>query len=180
MHGNSYLRGVLYEEDVVLKRKAVETHESYPVRILDWNVDYSLRLDKDGSLSGGPFWEHCSPELTGEFVGPKKLEGREVRITLLEFIPVALIDVVSRYVQYLFSRYDLIECVSGRPKAGLRNSSGVIEMYRRRSLNTDFHASDTLSPLERRLGEVILFLSSTLPSGITWRWIHSSHWYSPC
>ena len=82
MHGNSYLRGVLYEEDVVLKRKAVETHESYPVRILDWNVDYSLRLDKDGSLSGGPFLEHCSPELTGEFVGPKKLEGREVRITL--------------------------------------------------------------------------------------------------
>jgi hypothetical protein len=65
------------------KKKAVETYESYPVRIIDWNVDYSLRLDKDGSLSGGPFWEYCSLELKGEFLGPKKLEGREVTVTLL-------------------------------------------------------------------------------------------------
>jgi hypothetical protein len=65
------------------KKRAVETYESYPVRIIDWNVDYSLRLDKDGSLSGGPFWEHCSLEVKGEFLGPKKLEGREVTITLL-------------------------------------------------------------------------------------------------
>jgi hypothetical protein len=40
-------------------------------------------MDKDGSISGGPFWEHCSLELQGEFLGPKKLEGREVTITLL-------------------------------------------------------------------------------------------------
>jgi len=65
------------------KKRTVETYESYPVRIIDWKVDYSLRLDKDGSISGGPFWEHCSLELQGEFLGPKKLEGREVTITLL-------------------------------------------------------------------------------------------------
>jgi len=67
----------------VSRKKTVETYESYPVRIIDWKVDYSLRLDKDGSLSGGPFWEYCSLELRGEFLGPKKLEGREVTITLL-------------------------------------------------------------------------------------------------
>jgi len=92
-----------------------------------------------------------------------------------EFIAVTLIKAVTCYVQYLFSRYTLIECVSGQAKAGLTNSSGVIGMYRRGSLNTDFHAADILSPLERRLGEGILSLSSALPSGITWRWIHSSH-----
>lgn len=55
------------------RKKTVETYESYPVRIIDWKVDYSLRLDKDGSISGGPFWEYCSLELQGEFLGPKKL-----------------------------------------------------------------------------------------------------------
>lgn len=65
------------------KKRTVETYESYPVRIIDWKVDYSLRLDKDGSISGGPFWEHSSLELQGEFLGPKKLEHREVTITLL-------------------------------------------------------------------------------------------------
>ena len=68
----------------VRKRKGLSKHTNrYPVRIIDWEVDYSLRLDKDGSISGGPFWEHCSLELQGEFLGPKKLEGREVTITLL-------------------------------------------------------------------------------------------------
>jgi hypothetical protein len=65
------------------KKKAVETYESYPVRIIDWNVDYSLQLDKDRRFFKGPYWEHCSLDLTGEFLGPKKLEGREVTITLL-------------------------------------------------------------------------------------------------
>jgi len=76
------LRGVLYEENVALKkRKAVETYESYPVRRLDWNVDNSLRVDKEGSVSGGFLGEYCSLELKGEVLGPKKLEGREVTIT---------------------------------------------------------------------------------------------------
>jgi hypothetical protein len=65
------------------KKRTVETYESYSVRIIDWKVDYSLRLDKDGSISGGPFWEHCRLELQGKFLGPKKLEGRGVTITLL-------------------------------------------------------------------------------------------------
>jgi hypothetical protein len=66
------------------KKKAVETYEPYPVRIIDWKVDYSLSLDKEGGISGGPFWEHCSLELQGEFLGPKKMEGRKVTITLLD------------------------------------------------------------------------------------------------
>jgi hypothetical protein len=37
------------------KKRTVETCESYPVRIIDWKVDYSLRLDKDGSISGVHF-----------------------------------------------------------------------------------------------------------------------------
>ena len=64
------------------KKRTVETYESYPVRIIDW-VDYSLRLDKDGSISGGPYWEHCSLDLKGEFLGPKKIKGREVSIVFL-------------------------------------------------------------------------------------------------
>jgi hypothetical protein len=65
------------------KKETVETYESYPVWIIDWKVDYSLILDKEGGISGGPFWEHCSLELRGEFLGWKKLEGRQVTITLL-------------------------------------------------------------------------------------------------
>jgi hypothetical protein len=65
------------------KKKAVETYESYPVRIIDWKVGYSLSIVKDNRIAEGPYWEYCTLELKGSFLGPKKLEGREVRINLL-------------------------------------------------------------------------------------------------
>jgi hypothetical protein len=65
------------------RKKAAVTHVSYPVRILDWKVDYSLHLDPEGRFSAGPYWEHHSLELKGEFLGPDRVKGREVTITFL-------------------------------------------------------------------------------------------------
>ena len=65
------------------KKKPVETYESYPVRIVDWKVDYSLHLDKECRFSEGPFWEHYCLELRGEFLGPERIKGREVTIAFL-------------------------------------------------------------------------------------------------
>ena len=65
------------------KKKTVETYESHAVQIIDWKVDYSLSLDKDSRIAEGPYWEHCSLDLKGEFLGPKKIKGREVSIGFL-------------------------------------------------------------------------------------------------
>lgn len=64
-------------------KSAAKEYESYPVRIFDWKVDYSLRLDNDHKFTEGPYWEHFSLEIKGELLGPDKIKGREVSITFL-------------------------------------------------------------------------------------------------
>jgi len=65
------------------RKRAIEAHGSYPVRILDWKVDYSLSLDKERRFAEGPYWEYYSFELKGEFLGPDRIKGREVTLTFL-------------------------------------------------------------------------------------------------
>jgi hypothetical protein len=120
------------------RKKAVETYESYPVRIIDWKVDCSLRLDKEGTFSGGPFWEHCSLELIGEFLGPKKLEGREVMVTLLgsrtlnqEITKPDLINYEPLGVGGLTARGKEATCIGSLP-----HQSFAIVLTMQRSQNT--------------------------------------------
>lgn len=78
------MRVILYGESMGWKKKkTVETYESHTVQIIDWKVDYSLSIVKDSRIVEGPYWEHCSLDLKGEFLGSKKLGEREVRINLL-------------------------------------------------------------------------------------------------
>jgi hypothetical protein len=65
------------------RKKFDRGYESYPVRILDWKVDYSLRLDKKHRFSEGPYWEHHCLELKGELLAPDRIKGREIKVTLL-------------------------------------------------------------------------------------------------
>ena len=65
------------------RKRAVEAIGSYPVRILDWKVDYALRLDRECRFSEGPYCEHYGLELKGEFLGPDRIKGREVTLTFL-------------------------------------------------------------------------------------------------
>ena len=65
------------------KISSVQTYEVYPVSIFDWKAEYSLRLDNSCKFSDGPYWEHYSLDIRGEFLGPDKIRGREVAITFL-------------------------------------------------------------------------------------------------
>jgi hypothetical protein len=67
------------------KRKKADRREScsYVIEILDWDFDYSLRLDPKCKISARPYWEYTSLILQGRFVEPQKLAGRDVKVILL-------------------------------------------------------------------------------------------------
>jgi hypothetical protein len=65
------------------RKRVVEVHETYPVRIIAWKVDYSLRLDKDHRFTEGFYWEYYSLEVIGELLGPDRIKGRQIKITFL-------------------------------------------------------------------------------------------------
>lgn len=65
------------------KKMAVESYDSYPVKILDWQTKYSLHLNKPPVLHLGPLWEYGNIDIQGELIAPEKVEGRNISIVLL-------------------------------------------------------------------------------------------------
>jgi len=67
------------------KRKKASRQEScdYVIEALDWDFDYSLRLDPNRKVSAGPCWEYTSLILRGRFIKPQILAGKDVKVILL-------------------------------------------------------------------------------------------------
>jgi len=65
------------------KTQSAGAFATYPVKILDWKVDYSFHLNKQPVTREGPFWEYGGLEIQGELLGPEKVKGREIKIVLL-------------------------------------------------------------------------------------------------
>ena len=56
------------------RKKAARREEStYVIEIEDWDLSYSLSLDRHGKISIGPYWEHTSLEMKGRFLHPEAL-----------------------------------------------------------------------------------------------------------
>jgi hypothetical protein len=62
---------------------AAEQFCSYLVKILDWTPSYSLHLKTNKVISEGPYWDHCSLDIQGEFMAPKKVVGGQVKVCFL-------------------------------------------------------------------------------------------------
>lgn len=71
--------------DKPTKRSKVKTRGycSYCIEIVDWEVPYSFHLGRIDLVSEGPFWEHASIIIAGNFVFPKKLAGKDVKVSIL-------------------------------------------------------------------------------------------------
>lgn len=46
-------------------------------------ASYSLRLDREGRFSPGPYWEHGSLEIIGVVLAPAKLQDRKIKVEFL-------------------------------------------------------------------------------------------------
>jgi hypothetical protein len=64
------------------RKSTKETYELYFARIHDWEVSYSFGVNTDKEWHEEPLSETLSLELEGEFLDPKKIQGRHVRVTL--------------------------------------------------------------------------------------------------
>lgn len=64
------------------RKSATKTYELYFVRIHDWEVSYSFGVNPNKECHEEPLSETMSLELEGEFLDPKKIKGRHVRVTL--------------------------------------------------------------------------------------------------
>ena len=62
---------------------AAEQYCSYLVKILDWTPSYSLHLETNTLLFNGPYWDHWSLDIQGEFLAPKKVAGKQVKVCFL-------------------------------------------------------------------------------------------------
>lgn len=60
-----------------------EEEITYGIEILDWMQDYSFSIDKDRQVTGGPYWEHTSFQLTGKLIHPEKLSEKTIEIIIL-------------------------------------------------------------------------------------------------
>jgi len=71
-----------------MKKKATKTKSArreectYVIEIEDWNLSYSLSLDRHGKMSAGLYWEHTSLEMKGTFVHPETL-AKPIQIIIL-------------------------------------------------------------------------------------------------
>ena len=65
------------------RKKAAKREEcTYVIEIEDWNLSYSLSLDRHGKMSAGPYWEHTSLEMKGIFVHPETL-AKPIQVIIL-------------------------------------------------------------------------------------------------
>jgi hypothetical protein len=65
------------------RKKPVRREEcTYVIEIEDWNLSYSLSLDRYGKMSAGPYWEYTSLEMKGTFVHPETL-AKPIQVIIL-------------------------------------------------------------------------------------------------
>ncbi|WP_291317148.1 hypothetical protein [Desulfuromonas sp.] len=65
------------------KNKTTDTYDSYPIKILSWIPSSSVSLNKERRLGVGPYSEHHSINIQGELLGPEKVAGRKIDVTLI-------------------------------------------------------------------------------------------------
>ena len=56
-------------------RKQERDFCTYCVKILDWEVPYSISLNRGKSITIGPFWEHVNLRIKGHLLYPEKIAG---------------------------------------------------------------------------------------------------------
>jgi hypothetical protein len=56
---------------------------TYCIEMLNWDLSYSFSLDRHRKFSIGPYWEHTSLEMNGNFLYPETLASRTIQITFL-------------------------------------------------------------------------------------------------
>lgn len=63
----------------VSARKDAST--TYCIEMLNLDLSYSFSLDRHKKISIGPYWEHMSLEMKGNFLHPETLANRAIQIT---------------------------------------------------------------------------------------------------
>ena len=76
------------EGKVSKKRKTKKTKKQieycqYIIKIQDWNVSYSMRLDVEGRWSYGPYWEHHDLEIIGLGLAPERVKDKTIKLTFM-------------------------------------------------------------------------------------------------
>lgn len=64
------------------RKKHYDEYSSYPVKILNWSPSYSVSLNKKRQFSVGSYSEHNTLKIYGQLLGPKKIAGRDIDVTI--------------------------------------------------------------------------------------------------
>jgi hypothetical protein len=65
------------------KRPSKREECIYCIEILDWEMPYSLSVNRNKKIITGPYWEHINLKLTGKLFQPEKLSERTIQIDIL-------------------------------------------------------------------------------------------------